>query len=294
MVKNTEKKNFENFIKEKQNLLKWVYYTPISVWMSIFFGIPTLIILYFSILKKGAYGGVAIPWKHTLDSYKTLFTSSDMIRIVMKTLNISFWITIITLILALPTAYFISRSKYKNLWLLLIVIPFWTNFLVRVFSFIAILGNNGIINQFLIKVFKLKTPLELLYNKNAVIIISVYVFLPYAILPLYSAIEKFDFSLLDAASDLGANKFQSLLRIFLPGIKSGIITAMIFTLVPSIGSYAVPDLVGGTDGIMLGNVIASRMFELRDWPAAASISTIFIILTTIGVWISMTLEKEEE
>ena len=294
MVKNTEKKNFENFIKEKQNLLKWVYYTPISVWMSIFFGIPTLIILYFSILKKGAYGGVAIPWKHTLDSYKTLFTSSDMIRIVMKTLNISFWITIITLILALPTAYFISHSKYKNLWLLLIVIPFWTNFLVRVFSFIAILGNNGIINQFLIKVFKLKTPLELLYNKNAVIIISVYVFLPYAILPLYSAIEKFDFSLLDAASDLGANKFQSLLRIFLPGIKSGIITAMIFTLVPSIGSYAVPDLVGGTDGIMLGNVIASRMFQLRDWPAAASISTIFIILTTIGVWISMTLEKEEE
>ncbi len=294
MVKNTEKKKFGNFIKEKQNLLKWMYYTPISVWMSIFFGIPTLIILYFSILKKGAYGGVAIPWKHTLDSYKTLFTSSDMIRIVMKTLNISFWITIITLILALPTAYFISRSKYKNLWLLLIVIPFWTNFLVRVFSFIAILGNNGIINQFLIKVFKLKTPLELLYNKNAVIIISVYVFLPYAILPLYSAIEKFDFSLLDAASDLGANKFQSLLRIFLPGIKSGIITAMIFTLVPSIGSYAVPDLVGGTDGIMLGNVIASRMFQLRDWPAAASISTIFIILTTIGVWISMTLEKEEE
>lgn len=294
MVKNTEKKNVKNLIKENQNLLKWMYYTPISVWMSIFFGIPTLIILYFSILKKGTYGGVAIPWKHTLDSYKILFTSNDMIRIVIKTLNISFWITIITLILALPTAYFISRSKYKNLWLLLIVIPFWTNFLVRVFSFIAILGNNGIINQFLIKVFKLKTPLELLYNKNAVIIISVYVFLPYAILPLYSAIEKFDFSLLDAASDLGANKFQSLLRIFLPGIKSGIITAMIFTLVPSIGSYAVPDLVGGTDGIMLGNVIASRMFQLRDWPAAASISTIFIILTTIGVWISMTLEKEEE
>ena len=294
MVKNTEKKKFGNFIKEKQNLLKWMYYTPISVWMSIFFGIPTLIILYFSILKKGAYGGVAIPWKHTLDSYKTLFTSIDMIRIVMKTLNISFWITIITLILALPTAYFISRSKYKNLWLLLIVIPFWTNFLVRVFSFIAILGNNGIINQFLMNIFKMKAPLELLYNRNAVIIISVYVFLPYAILPLYSAIEKFDFSLLDAASDLGAGKIQSLVRVFVPGIKSGIVTATIFTLVPAIGSYAVPDLVGGTDGIMLGNVIASRMFQLRDWPAAASISTIFIILTTIGVWISMTLEKEEE
>ena len=283
-------------IKEKQkfDLLKWLYYLPISVWMTLFFGIPTLIILYFSILKKGAYGGVAIPFKHTLASYKMLFTSTDLAKIVIKTLNISIWITLITLFLAIPTAYFISRSKYKNLWLLLIIVPFWTNFLVRVFSFIAILGNNGIVNQFLMTVFKMRKPLELLYNSKAVIIISVYVFLPYAILPLYSAIEKFDFALLDAASDLGANKFQALVKVFFPGIKSGLVTATIFTLVPAIGSYAVPDLVGGTDGIMLGNVIASRMFQLRDWPAASAISTIFIIITTIGVWISMKMDTEAE
>lgn len=280
--------------RKKFDLLKWFYYLPISVWMTLFFGIPTLIILYFSILKKGAYGGVAIPFKHTLASYKMLFTSTDLAKIVIKTLNISVWITLITLFLAIPTAYFISRSKYKNLWLLLIIVPFWTNFLVRVFSFIAILGNNGIVNQFLMTVFKMRKPLELMYNSKAVIIISVYVFLPYAILPLYSAIEKFDFALLDAASDLGANKFQALLKVFFPGIKSGLVTATIFTLVPAIGSYAVPDLVGGTDGIMLGNVIASRMFQLRDWPAASAISTIFIIITTIGVWISMKMDKEAE
>ena len=280
--------------RKKFDLLKWFYYLPISVWMTLFFGIPTLIILYFSILKKGAYGGVAIPFKHTLASYKMLFTSTDLAKIVIKTLNISIWITLITLFLAIPTAYFISRSKYKNLWLLLIIVPFWTNFLVRVFSFIAILGNNGIVNQFLMTVFKMRKPLELLYNSKAVIIISVYVFLPYAILPLYSAIEKFDFALLDAASDLGANKFQALVKVFFPGIKSGLVTATIFTLVPAIGSYAVPDLVGGTDGIMLGNVIASRMFQLRDWPAASAISTIFIIITTIGVWISMKMDKEAE
>ncbi len=280
--------------RKKFDLLKWFYYLPISVWMTLFFGIPTLIILYFSILKKGAYGGVAIPFKYTLASYKMLFTSTDLAKIVIKTLNISVWITLITLFLAIPTAYFISRSKYKNLWLLLIIVPFWTNFLVRVFSFIAILGNNGIVNQFLMTVFKMRKPLELLYNSKAVIIISVYVFLPYAILPLYSAIEKFDFALLDAASDLGANKFQALLKVFFPGIKSGLVTATIFTLVPAIGSYAVPDLVGGTDGIMLGNVIASRMFQLRDWPAASAISTIFIIITTIGVWLSMKMDKEAE
>ena len=274
--------------------LKWAYYLPISLWMTLFFGFPTLIIVYFSFLKKGAYGGIARPLKHTLSAYNLIFTSNDIMKVVFKTLNISIWITGITLFLAIPASYYISRSKYKNLWLLLIVIPFWTNFLVRIFSFIAILGNNGIINQFLTGVLGLKTPLPLLYNRNAVIIISVYVFLPYAILPLYSAIEKFDFSLLDAASDLGANKFQALIRVFIPGIKSGIVTALIFTFVPAIGSYAVPDLVGGTDGVMLGNIIANRMFQLRDWPTASAISTVFIVITTFGVWLSMKMKKEEE
>jgi len=274
--------------------LKWAYYLPISLWMTLFFGFLTLIIVYFSFLKKGAYGGIARPLKHTLSAYNLIFTSNDIMKVVFKTLNISIWITGITLFLAIPVSYYISRSKYKNLWLLLIVIPFWTNFLVRIFSFIAILGNNGIINQFLTGVLGLKTPLPLLYNRNAVIIISVYVFLPYAILPLYSAIEKFDFSLLDAASDLGANKFQALIRVFIPGIKSGIVTALIFTFVPAIGSYAVPDLVGGTDGVMLGNIIANRMFQLRDWPTASAISTVFIVITTFGVWLSMKMKKEEE
>ena len=288
MAKKSVKKINEN------GPLKWAYYLPISLWMTLFFGFPTLIIVYFSFLKKGAYGGIARPLKHTLSAYNLIFTSNDIIKVVFKTLNISIWITGITLFLAIPVSYYISRSKYKNLWLLLIVIPFWTNFLVRIFSFIAILGNNGIINQFLTGVLGLKTPLPLLYNRNAVIIISVYVFLPYAILPLYSAIEKFDFSLLDAASDLGANKFQALIRVFIPGIKSGIVTALIFTFVPAIGSYAVPDLVGGTDGVMLGNIIANRMFQLRDWPTASAISTVFIVITTFGVWLSMKMKKEEE
>ena len=288
MAKKSVKKINEN------GPLKWAYYLPISLWMTLFFGFPTLIIVYFSFLKKGAYGGIARPLKHTLSAYNLIFTSNDIMKVVFKTLNISIWITGITLFLAIPVSYYISRSKYKNLWLLLIVIPFWTNFLVRIFSFIAILGNNGIINQFLTGVLGLKTPLPLLYNRNAVIIISVYVFLPYAILPLYSAIEKFDFSLLDAASDLGANKFQALIRVFIPGIKSGIVTVLIFTFVPAIGSYAVPDLVGGTDGVMLGNIIANRMFQLRDWPTASAISTVFIVITTFGVWLSMKMKKEEE
>ena len=137
------------------------------------------------------------------------------------------------------------------------------------------------------RIFNLSAPIPLLYNRVAVVIVSVYIFMPYAILPLYTAIEKFDFSLIDAARDLGANKYQALYKVFLPGIKGGIITAVILTFIPAIGSYAVPDLVGGTDGIMLGNVIASKMFVLRDWPSASAMSTLFIIITVIGVLISV-------
>lgn len=282
-----------NTLQDKSKL-KYFYFIPITVWMSIFFAIPTLIIVYFSFLKKGAYGGITNYHTFTLKAYKDLFNSPELLRILLKTFYISIIITGLTLFLALPCAYYISRSKYKNFLLLLVVVPFWTNFLVRIFSIIALIGNNGIINRFLMKLFFLDYPLDLLYNRFAVIIISVYVFLPYAILPLYTSIEKFDFTLIDAARDLGANNITSHLKIFIPGIKSGIITALILTFVPAIGSYAVPDLVGGTDGIMLGNIIANKMITLRDWPSASAISTIFILITSIFVYIGMKSEKEVE
>lgn len=266
--------------------LRYLYYLPLTIWMTLFFFIPTLIIIYFSFLTKGAYGGITNFSKLSFKAYKELFTP-ELIEIILKTLKISFIITIIVIIMSIPTAYYISRSKYKNLLLLLIVIPFWTNFLVRIFAIIGIIGNNGIINKALIYIFKLSGPIPMLYNQTAVIIVSVYILMPYAILPLYTSIEKFDFSLIDAARDLGANKYQALYKVFLPGIKGGIITAIILTFIPAIGSYAVPDIVGGTDGIMLGNIIANKMFVMRDWPSASAISTIFIAITVIMILINM-------
>lgn len=271
---------------KKQKDLRNLYYLPLTIWMTLFFAIPTVIIVYFSFLKKGPYGGIVSYTSYSLKAYKELITP-ELLKIVLKTFNISVVITAVVIFLSIPTAYFISRSKYKNLWLLLIVIPFWTNFLVRIFALVGLIGNNGIINKFFMRIFNLSAPIPLLYNRVAVVIVSVYIFMPYAILPLYTAIEKFDFSLIDAARDLGANKYQALYKVFLPGIKGGIITAVILTFIPAIGSYAVPDLVGGTDGIMLGNVIASKMFVLRDWPSASAMSTLFIIITVIGVLISV-------
>lgn len=275
----------------KKNL-KLLYYLPLTIWMTIFFAIPTAIIIYFSFLKKAAYGGIDGYTNFSLKAYRDLL-DPQLLKVLFKTLRISIVITAIVIILAIPTSYFISRSKHKNLWLLLIVIPFWTNFLVRIFALIGLLGNNGLINKILMDLFKLSSPIAMLYNERAVIIVSVYILMPYAILPLYTSIEKFDFSLIDAARDLGASKYQALFKIFLPGIKGGIITAIVLTFIPAIGSYAVPDIVGGTDGIMLGNIIANKMFVLRDWPSAAAISTIFIIVTIIAMFLNKGGEIDE-
>lgn len=270
--------------------LKQLYYLPITIWLTIFFMVPTAIIVYFSILKKGVYGGIKSYTSFSLDAYYELF-SPELMYVMYKTLKMSIIITFIVIIVSIPVAYYISTSKHKNLWLLLIVIPFWTNFLVRIFAVVGLIGNNGIVNRFFMALFRLDTPLPLLYNKFAVILISVYIFMPYAILPLYAAIEKFDFSLIDAARDLGAYEYQALIKVFIPGIKGGIITAIILTFIPAIGSYAVPDIVGGTDGIMLGNIIANKMFVLRDWPSAAAMSTLFIVITIICL--IFTVKNEE-
>ena len=268
------------------------YYISLLLWLTAFFVIPTLIIAVISFLKKGPYGGV-IFWQFSLDAYANLF-DKVFLKIIFKTLEISIWVTIVTLVLALPTAYYISRSKLKSFWLLLIIIPFWTNFLVRIYSFIAILGNNGIVNKVLQFAFNLDGPVQLLYNKNAVIIVTVYIYLPYAILPLYSSIEKFDFSLLDAARDLGATKFKAMVKVFLPGIKSGLISAIILTFIPAVGSYAVPDLLGGNDALMLGNIIGKRLLDARDWPIASAVSMLLIVFTTIAVLLFMRSDNGED
>ena len=268
------------------------YYISLLLWLTAFFVIPTLIIAVISFLKKGPYGGV-IFWQFSLDAYANLF-DKVFLKIIFKTLEISIWVTIVTLVLALPTAYYISRSKLKSFCLLLIIITFWTNFLVRIYSFIAILGNNGIVNKALQLVFNLDGPIQLLYNKNAVIIVTVYIYLPYAILPLYSSIEKFDFSLLDAARDLGATKFKAMVKVFLPGIKSGLISAIILTFIPAVGSYAVPDLLGGNDALMLGNIIGKRLLDARDWPIASAVSMLLIVFTTIAVLLFMRSDNGED
>ncbi|GMO50090.1 MAG: ABC transporter permease [Termitinemataceae bacterium] len=263
---------------------------PMGVWLTAFFMAPLLIIVVYSFMKKGLYGGV-VP-EFSLEAYKNL-ANPTLATITFHTLITSIIATVITIIIATPCGYFMAKSRNQTFLLLLIIIPFWTNFLIRVFAWMNILGNQGFLNNFLMNCGLIKNHIHFLYNQNSVILVLVYMYLPYAILPLFSSIDKFDFSLLEAARDLGATKPMAMRKILLPNIKSGIYTAVLFTFIPIFGAYAVPLLVGGKESYMLGNVIADQLTKSRNWPLASAISMVLTAITTAGVIIMMVMQRKE-
>ncbi|MCL2762121.1 MAG: ABC transporter permease [Treponema sp.] len=261
-----------------------------AIWFSLFFLAPIAIIIIYSFLKKGLYGGVEAEF--SLEAYRYL-GDRIFLGITFRTLVTSFFATIITIFIALPCGYYMARSKNQTFLLLLIIIPFWTNFLIRVFAWMNILGNNGFLNEFLLFVGLNDEHIQFLYNQKAVVLVLVYMYLPYAILPLFSSIDKFDFSLLEAARDLGATKIISMIKILLPSIRGGIFTSVLFTFIPIFGAYAVPLLVGGKDSYMLGNVIADQLSKSRNWPRAAAISMVLTVVTTAGVLLMMHIQRRD-
>jgi spermidine/putrescine transport system permease protein len=268
-----------------------LYAGPMGLWFTLFFMAPIAIIVIYSFLKKGLYGGVV--WKFSPDAYKELFTNPAIGATTLRTVIISIVSTIITILLALPAGYYMAKSRHQTLLLLIIIIPFWTNFLIRVFAWMNILGNNGFLNVLLLKIGLTKNFIPFLYNNKAVTVVLIYMYLPYAILPLFSTIDKFDFSLLEAARDLGASKLGAIVRVMLPNIRSGLYTAVLFTFIPIFGQYAVPLLVGGKSSYMLGNVIADQLTKSRNWPLASAISMVLTFVTTIGVMLMLNLQHKE-
>jgi spermidine/putrescine transport system permease protein len=261
-----------------------------AVWFTIFFLAPIIIIVIYSFLKKGLYGGVEPVF--SLEAYRSLGNPSYII-VTVRTIVISLVSTLITILIALPCGYYMARSKNQTLLLLLVIIPFWTNFLIRVFAWMNILGNNGFLNEFLIRIGLINDYIHFLYNQRVVILVLVYMYLPYAILPLFSTIDKFDFSLLEAARDLGAAKTESMIKVLLPNIRSGIYTAVLFTFIPIFGAYTVPLIVGGMNSYMLGNIIADQLLKSRNWPLASAFSMVLTLVTTVGVILMMNLQRKD-
>ncbi len=254
---------------------------PSAFWLIVFFFIPLLIVLVYSFAQRGIYGGVE--WIWNVQNYIRFFDPLYL-RIFLRSVYIALATTVICFLVGYPLAYFIARrsEKWRNTLLLLLMVPFWTNFLVRTYAWILILRNEGIINQALQGLGLISAPWPLLYNDGAIIVGLVYGWLPDMVLPCYAAIEHLDPSLVEAAYDLYANRTQAFLRVILPLTASGIIAGSILVFIPSLGAYVTPDLLGGAKSVMIGNLIQQQFLSARDWPFGSAISFVLMAVMLAG------------
>jgi ABC-type spermidine/putrescine transport system permease subunit I len=264
--------------------------TPSLGWMTIFFFIPAVIVLVLAFKPADPMGGVGSGW--TLDHWRALLDEQYR-PILWRTLWLSTATSLICAILAVPCAMVIARARsaWKHLLLLLVVVPFWTNFLIRIFAWKSLLHPEGFVSRALLAAGLMGEDVQLLYNSGAVLLVMVYTQLPFAILPLYAAAEKFDFGLLEAARDLGASALRAVWSVFVPGISRGIGTAVLVTFVYTLGMYVVPDIVGGTDSEMLGNRIAQRVRTDRNLPLASAMAAALLGMVMLLMSVQLLVRK---
>jgi spermidine/putrescine transport system permease protein len=266
---------------------------------------PLLIVLVYSFLKPGDFSGVI--WEPTFNAWFQILFSRDIfddtigladahLTIFWRSVRLSLSTTLITLLLGLPTAYFIATrsGRQRMFWLFLITIPFWTNLLIRTFAILEMLRNEGIVNNTLIDLGVITEPLQILYTDTAVLIGMSYVYLPLMVLPLYAAIERLDFRLVEAGYDLYANRVQVFRRIILPIIKPGIVAGSILVFVPSLGAYVTPRVLGGGKNMMIGNFIELQFGQGRNWPLGASLSILLLFIVMAALLLYVRASSREE
>ena len=271
-------------------LRSW-FVLPTWVWMVGLFAAPFAIVFAYSLLTRGVYGGVEHPW--TLENYQRLIDSLYL-TILLRSFGMALVATLLCLVLAFPAALFISRSpKHKNLYLQLVMLPFWTSFLVRTYAWLFLLRDTGLVNSVLQKAGIIHSPLQLLYNDGAVLLGLVYGYLPFIVLPIYATLERLDPSLPEAAADLGARPWSTLLRVIVPLARPGIIAGAILVFIPCLGAYLTPDLLGGGRTVLVGNLVQTQFTTARDWPFGSAVSMLLMLLVTVLVWGILRRESEQ-
>jgi spermidine/putrescine transport system permease protein len=252
---------------------------PPYFFLAIFFILPVLIILVLSFSHNRDWSqGV------TLKNYLLIFDPLYL-KVLWRSVVFAVIATLGSLLIGLPMAYYISFSdpKRKVLLTLLVLVPFWTNFLVRIFAWFTILGRQGLINSGLLWLGVIQEPLHLLHSSGAVVLGLIYGELPFMILPIIAAMDRMDVSLLEAATNLGASRFKVFQKIVLPLASPGIIAGAIFVFIPALGSFVVPDILGGSDSFMIGNTIKNQFMTVRDWSFGSSLSVVLMIMVLLGV-----------
>lgn len=265
------------------NRLRTAFLAPAWLLNAFLFLIPLGIVVLYSFMTRGPYGGQAPPY--TAENYLRL-ADPLYLTILLK----SFWIagisTVLSLLFGFPLALFIVNSpRYRSLWLNLVMLPFWTSFLVRTYAWMFLLRDTGLINSILQWSGLISEPLPLLYNDGAVVLGLVYGYLPFMVLPVYSTLEKLDPALLEAAADLGATPWAALWKVTVPLSFPGIIAGSILVFIPCLGAYLTPDLLGGGKSVMIGNVVQNQFTTARDWPFGSALSLALTALVMVMLWL---------
>lgn len=280
-------------LTSKNSIYKIAFISPALLWLIVFFTIPIGIIIIYSFSERGIYGG--IEYQFTIENYSILL-EPIYISALGRTLLLSSTTSLICLILGYPIAYYISKqinSSRKRILLFLIIIPFWTNFLIRIFSWMIILGNEGLLNTMLFKLGLISEPVEFLFTPFAVQLGLVYNYLPLMILPIYASLEQINQEYLLAARDLGASKVGAFFRITIPLSTSGVIAGVLLVFIPCFGEFVTPDLLGGAKTSLIGNVIRDQFLSARNWPLGSAASLIVISIAAIMLFILHNTGKYE-
>ena len=247
--------------------------------MASFFLVPLAIICAYSLLTRGDYGGVEQPW--TLESYARI-ADPLYLAILWRSLWIAAAATILCVLAGFPLALFVARAgRHRNLYLQLVLLPFWTSFLVRTYAWLFILRDTGLVNTVLMRLHVISSPLSLLYNDGAVLLGLVYNFLPFFVLPVYAALERMDPALVEAAAVLGARPLSVVWRVIVPLSAPGIIAGAVLVFIPCLGAYLIPDLLGGGKTVMLGNLVQNQFTTARDWPFGSAASLVLLLLSAL-------------
>ena len=265
---------------------------PGGFWLVVFFALPLLLIFVISFLSRNDLGYPVLPL--TLENYQQTFDPLYL-NLFLFSLWISLLTTVVTLLISFPVALFIARApkRWRSFLVILVMIPFWTNFLVRTYALQFLMRANGPINTLLLGLGMIHEPISILSTPLAVLIGLVYGELPFMILPLYTSLEKFDWSLIDAAQDLGANIRRAFVRVMLPLTMPGVLAGSILVFVPSVGSYITVELMGGGKTNMIGRVIAAQFGAASNWPFGSAISLLLMVVVTIAALVYFRVGRGE-
>lgn len=285
---------------------RWLLATPAIVIIMVFSILPLGVVLWYSFLTPGDFGNVR--WIFSTDAWFSVLFERDIfddtvtlsgahLTILARSVALSFATMLITLIFGLPTAWFIASrpASQRGFWLFLITIPFWTNLLVRTIAVQEMIRSEGVVNRILLALGIIDAPLQMMFTNFAVLLGMAYVFLPLMVLPVYAAIEKFDFRLAEASYDLYASRLYCLRRVILPLVRPGIIAGSILVFVPALGAYVTPRIMGGGKSMMLGNLIEMQFGQGRNWPLGAALAMTLTVLVLLAlVWYTRLTSGRQE